>query len=223
MSFRTPKHDFTFKRNETDDEEKKIDAKLATICTYWTTWVHDTWRWLLMWAILSPFTRICCKICFGVASAKINQFAKFLFIYIVEAYIYIYITQELIKPKSNKSRNGITHTCIQESFTDFWVINLLTLAGIINNMNKKEKLTVFFYRQKKKKNLLCFPPRLSTAWTKCWWSSGVHRRRGCSDLLYCLTPILWEIFIFWVSLNFIYEVQQQQQVKLNTRATHKYK
>lgn len=33
-------------------------------------WTVYTWRWLLMWAILSPFTRICCKIRFGVASAK---------------------------------------------------------------------------------------------------------------------------------------------------------
>ena len=36
----------------------------------WTYAYIHTWRWLLMWAILSPFTRICCKIRFGVASAK---------------------------------------------------------------------------------------------------------------------------------------------------------
>lgn len=71
--------------------KKEIGAKLATIRILigssssddhaefpftknnnkiWTYAYIHTWRWLLMWAILSPFTRICCKIRFGVASAK---------------------------------------------------------------------------------------------------------------------------------------------------------
>ena len=48
---------------------------------------------------------------------------------------------------------------------------------------------------KRKKGLLYFPPRRSTTSTKWSWSSGVHRKRGNSDLLYCLTPVLWEFFI----------------------------
>ena len=41
-----------------------------------------------------------------------------------------------------------------------------------------------------KYNLRFLPPRISTVWTKYRWSSGVHRSRGSSDLLYCRTPIL---------------------------------
>lgn len=52
-----------------------------------------------------------------------------------------------------------------------------------------------YEKQKTEINLLNFPPRRSTASTKCSWSSGDHRKRGSSDLLYCLGWVLWEFLI----------------------------
>lgn len=40
------------------------------------------------------------------------------------------------------------------------------------------------------RSLLSWPPRRCTASTKRPWSSSVHRSRGASDRLYCLTPHL---------------------------------
>jgi len=52
------------------------------------------------------------------------------------------------------------------------------------------------------------------AWTKQWWSSGVHFKRGTLDLMYCLTAP------FLPQLPIIYRVQKTSKAPAKKKEKH---
>jgi hypothetical protein len=69
---------------------------------------------------------------------------------------------------------------------------------------------------RKEAHILSWPPSLWMAWTKQWCRSGVQRRRGTLDLLYCLTPPLLSLAPTIVVLTMVIS-QPQPQATYNTK------
>ena len=114
----------------------------------------------------------------------------------------------------------------QDSNTNALHILSLLLSETVTDSKPERHWSKNKRTKKLHENLRFLPPRTSTVWTKYRWSAGVHRSRGSSDLLYCLTPILSDEqdFIFFYTEKLRKTIMNHKKTKsAHTRNIRKTK